>query len=81
MIGEAYCNKCASLAGDNGYECDRCAALPHANPEREEDEGETLFYCKCPFCGFRDLVSVPGNLEMCGKCSEEYVSVDPDEIL
>lgn len=74
MIGEAYCNKCAALAGRNGYECDRCAALPHAKCWVEEDEYMPNYFARCPHCGFKDYVGVPGNLELCPKCGKEYIS-------
>ena len=71
---EAYCNKCAALAGTNGYECDRCAGLPHIKPTIENEEGKAECYGICPSCGFKDNIAVPGNFECCGKCGKEYVS-------
>lgn len=80
MIGEAYCNKCAALAGKNGFECDRCAGLRHVKvePGTGPYSGyERIFRCpKCRQC----LTGIPGNLELCQCCDIEFVTVDPEEI-
>ena len=84
MIGDAYCNKCAARAGSNGYECNRCAALPHAKMiprSRRKTNKYGGFTCKfrCPKCS-NVMENVPGNLELCQKCDTEFVSVDDTEL-
>jgi hypothetical protein len=81
-ILEAYCNKCTARAGENGYECDRCAKLPHVKPIRGSVKpcnkyGGMGGKARCPKC--RNVIDcVPGNLELCEKCDTEFVSVDPE---
>ena len=81
-ILEAILNKCTALAGDNGYECNRCAKLPHVKPIRGSLKpcnkyGGIKGNSKCPKCR-RVIECVPGNLEYCEKCKTEFVSVDEE---
>ena len=77
-ILEAYCTRCMNKAGKNGFECDRCAKLPHAKLIYDADAYPRLMLAECPHCGYHNR-TMGSNLELCMKCKKEFVSLDTEE--
>lgn len=79
---QAYCIHCASKAGNDGTQCDRCANLPHvsAHASRLGEDGEAEeFRSHCPKCQHPKLSPSWDGLLMCKGCGSEYVCSDPED--
>lgn len=79
-ILQAYCNRCASKAGANGHECDRCAALPHVPllPSKVRAHRHTCA-CPNPACRMKVIYTTGSQLELCPLCDTEFISMDEGE--
>ena len=78
-ILKAYCIHCASEAGDNGFECDWCADLPHVEAFSRVYFDSVEFLSECPHCKRANQNASWDGRILCVSCMTEYVCNNPED--